>query len=76
MPMVASLGSVAASHSACSHKLLDPWVGGGVRAFKICSTEGQKYHQNLAPVLVIISGNSPTYSGKILTSTGFLSVPL
>ena len=35
------------------------------------STEGQKRHQNLAPVLVIISGKSLVFSMKIITSTGF-----
>ena len=34
-------------------------------------TERQKRSQNLAPVLVIISGNSLVFSGKITTSTGF-----
>ena len=43
------------------------------RSLKITSTsaEGQKFHENLAPVLVIISGNSLVFSGKIITSTGF-----
>ena len=35
------------------------------------STERQKRSQNLAPVLVIISGNSLVFSRKIITSTGF-----
>ena len=35
------------------------------------STERQKGSQNLAPVLVIISGNSLVFSRKIITSTGF-----
>ena len=35
------------------------------------STERQKRSQNLAPVLVIISGNSLVFSKKIITSTGF-----
>ena len=35
------------------------------------STEGQKLHENSAPVLVIISGNSLVFSRKIITSTGF-----
>ena len=35
------------------------------------STEGQKLHENLAPVLVIISGKSLVFSRKIVTSTGF-----
>ena len=35
------------------------------------STEGQKLHENLAPVLVIISGKSLVFSRKIITSTGF-----
>ena len=35
------------------------------------STEGQKCHQSLAPVLAIISGNSLVVSSKIITSTGF-----
>ena len=34
-------------------------------------TEGQKLHENSAPVLVIISGNSLVFSRKIITSTGF-----
>ena len=34
-------------------------------------TEGQKLHENSAPVLVIISGNSLVLSRKIITSTGF-----
>ena len=33
------------------------------------STERQKRSQNLAPVLVIISGNSLVFSRKIITST-------
>ena len=42
-------------------------------AWKITSTstEGQKLHENLAPVLVIISGKSLVFSRKIITSTGF-----
>ena len=36
-----------------------------------CQTERQKRSQNLAPVLVIISGNSVVFSRKIITSTGF-----
>ena len=35
------------------------------------STEGQKFHENLAPVLVMISGNSLVFSWKLITSTGF-----
>ena len=35
------------------------------------STKRQKHSQNLAPVLVIISGNSLVFSRKIITSTGF-----
>ena len=35
------------------------------------STEGQKFHQNLAPVLVIILWNSLVFSRKIITSTDF-----
>ena len=38
------------------------------------STERQKRSQNVAPVLVIISGNSLVFSGRIITSTGFLPV--
>ena len=34
-------------------------------------TERQKRSQNLAPVLVIISGNSLVFSRKMITSTGF-----
>ena len=33
-----------------------------------CSTEGQKFNENLAPVLVIISRNSLVFSRKITTS--------
>ena len=39
--------------------------------FNSTSIERQKRSQNVAPVLVIISGNSLVYSGKIITSTGF-----
>ena len=35
------------------------------------STEGQTLHENLAPVLVIISEKSLVISRKIITSTGF-----
>ena len=35
------------------------------------STERQKRSQNVAPVLVIISGNSLVFSRKIITSIGF-----
>ena len=35
------------------------------------STERQNRSQNLAPVLVIISGSSLVFSRKIITSTGF-----
>ena len=35
------------------------------------STEGQKLPENLAPVLVIISGKSLVFSRKMITSTGF-----
>ena len=35
------------------------------------STERQKRSQNLAPVLVIISGHSLVFSRKIITSLGF-----
>ena len=35
------------------------------------STERQKRSQNLAPVLVIISGNSLVFSRKIINSSGF-----
>ena len=35
------------------------------------STERQKLHQNLAPVLVIILGKSLVFYRKIITSTGF-----
>ena len=38
------------------------------------SAERQKRSQNLAPVLVILSGNSLAFSRKIITSTGFLPV--
>ena len=31
------------------------------------STEGQKFHENLAPVLAIISGNYLAFSRKIIT---------
>ena len=31
------------------------------------STEGQKFRQNLAPVMVIISGNSLAFSRKLLS---------
>ena len=41
----------------------------GTLKFYQCSTEGQKYHQILAPVLVIISGHSLVFSRKITTST-------
>ena len=39
------------------------------------STEGRKFHENLAPVLVNISGNSLVFSRKTITSitAGFLS---
>ena len=44
-----------------------------IGAWKITSTstEGQKLHENLAPVLVITSGKSLVFSRKIITSTGF-----
>ena len=32
---------------------------------------GQTFHENLAPVLVIISGNSLVFSRKVITSAGF-----
>ena len=35
------------------------------------STERQKHSQTLAPVLVIISGNSRAFPRKIITSIGF-----
>ena len=35
------------------------------------STGGQKFHQNVAPVLVIILWNSLVFSRKIITSTDF-----
>ena len=35
-----------------------------------CSTEGEKFHKNLAPVLVIISENSLVFFWKIITSIG------
>ena len=35
------------------------------------STEGQNFHENLAPVLVVISGNSLAFYRKIISSTGF-----
>ena len=38
------------------------------------STERQNRSQNLAPVLVIISGNSLVFSRKIFASAGFLPV--
>ena len=38
------------------------------------SIEGHKFHQYLAPALVIISGHSLVFSRKIITSTGFLTV--
>ena len=45
----------------------------GDRRQKMTSTgtERQKRSQNLAPVLVILSGNSLVFSRKIITSTGF-----
>ena len=48
---------------------LSKWVGD----LKITSTsaERQKRSQSLAPVLVIISGNSLVFSRKIITSTNF-----
>ena len=36
-----------------------------------CSTEGEKFHRYLAPVLVRISGNSLVLSRKVIASTGF-----
>ena len=47
--------------------------GRGNRSLKNCqySTEGQKCHQNLAPVLVIILWNSLAFSMKMITSTDF-----
>ena len=36
-----------------------------------CSAEGQKLHENSAPALAIISGNSLAFSRKIITSTVF-----
>ena len=39
--------------------------------FTSTSTERQKRSQKLAPVLVIISGNSLVFSRKIITSAGF-----
>ena len=49
--------------------LRDPLIGD----LKITSTsiERQKRSQNLAPVLVITSGNSLVFSTKMITSTGF-----
>ena len=38
------------------------------------STERQKRSQNLAPALVILSGNSLVFSRKIITSAGFCRV--
>ena len=35
------------------------------------STEAQKFHDNLVPVLVMISRNSLVFSRKIITSAGF-----
>ena len=35
------------------------------------SIEGQKFPENLAPVVAIISGNSLVFSRRIITSTGF-----
>ena len=34
-------------------------------------TEGKKVHETLAPVLVIISGDSLVLSMKMIASTGF-----
>ena len=50
-----------------------PFLYEFIGAWKITSTstEGQKLHQNLAPVLVIISGKSLVFSRKNITSTGF-----
>ena len=39
-----------------------------------CSTEGQKFHQHLAPVLVLISWNSLAFSRKVITSTDFTGI--
>ena len=43
------------------------------RSLKNCqySTEGQKFHENSAQALVIITGNSLVFSRKSITSTGF-----
>ena len=42
-----------------------------LKNYQYNSTEGQKLHENLAPVLVIISGKSLVFSRKIITSTVF-----
>ena len=49
------------------------YSGNSIRSLKDCqySAEGQKFHQNLAPVLVRILWNSLVFSRKIITSTDF-----
>ena len=46
------------------------WMIGDLK-ISSTSTERQKRSQNLAPVLVIISGNSLVFSRRIITSIGF-----
>ena len=59
------------------------WTNGSQISLKVLVYTGigpqsvgdlRKRSQNLAPVLVIISGNSLVFSRKIITSTGFLPV--
>ena len=38
------------------------------------STEGQKFHANLAPVLVISAGNSLVFPGKLLPVLAFTGI--
>ena len=53
----------------CWQRVLVPSIGD--LEITSTSTERQKRSQNLAPVLVIISGNSLVFSRKNITSTGF-----
>ena len=57
--------------SRCTSQNLPP--ASEDRSLKNCQygTEGQKFHQDLAPVLAMTSGNSLAFSRKTITSTDF-----
>ena len=74
-------GKLSTAQKKIRHKIFEPRISVRKTTLKTCfmsepknyqySTEGQRFHENLALVLVIISWKSLVSSRKTITSTGF-----